>query len=77
MDALEEAVNDVVAPVNDVSKEASPAEEVSWIDNPSMTASQYAQVDIEGLIETSIKACLARLFLMTSRTATLLTWTLS
>ena len=44
MDALEEAVNDVAAPVHDVSKEASPAEEISWMDNPSMTASQYAQV---------------------------------
>ena len=46
MDALEEAVNDVAAPVHDVSKEASPAEEISWMDNPSMTASQYAQVVI-------------------------------
>ena len=77
MDALEEAVNDVVAPVNDVSKEASPAEEVSWMDNPSMTASQYAQVFIKGLKSTTTKPFLARLFLMTSRTATPLTWTLS
>ena len=46
MDALEEAVNDVVSPVHVVSKEASPAEEISWMDNSSMTASQYAQVII-------------------------------
>ena len=45
MDALEEAVNDV-APVIDASKDSSPTGEVSWIDNPSMTASQYAQVVI-------------------------------
>lgn len=43
VDALEEAVNDV-APVIDASKDSSPTGEVSWTDNPSMTASQYAQV---------------------------------
>ena len=74
MDALEEAVNDV-APVIDASKDSSPTGEVSWTDNPSMTASQYAQVACNNDKQQHTYSYFVRLFSMTSRTVTPLTWT--
>ena len=52
VDALEEAANDVAEEVRNDSKEASPAEEVSWMGDSSMTSSQYAQVVFNDIRDT-------------------------
>ena len=48
VEALEDAVNDVNEAAGDLdnseNKESSPPVELSWINDSSMTASQYAQV---------------------------------